>query len=225
MPPPENGPHPDLSDNVPLVTVIGESLVDIIDDPFRGNTTPETHPGGSPLNVAVGCARLDLPTSLITHFAEDRHGRMIAEHLDSNGVHAIVGGSLPTSTALASLDATGAAQYSFAVTWDINGASIPALAAVESSLHVHTGSIATALPRAGRRYGDSSRRPGPTPPSASTPTAAPSSTPNRLPPANGQKTSLPSPTSSKPATKISAGSTPTGPRTSRCQRGWSSDHR
>ncbi|PVZ55137.1 carbohydrate kinase family protein [Arthrobacter sp. H-02-3] len=145
MPPPENGPHPDLSDNVPLVTVVGESLVDIIDDPRRGTTTPETHPGGSPLNVAVGCARLDLRTSLITHFAEDRHGRLIAEHLDSNGVRAIVGGSLPTSTALASLDATGVAQYSFSVTWDINAASIPALAAVESSLHVHTGSIATAL--------------------------------------------------------------------------------
>ncbi|WP_311380058.1 PfkB family carbohydrate kinase [Arthrobacter sp. ISL-72] len=53
---------------------------------------------------------------------------------------------LPTSTALASLDATGAAQYTFSISWDINGASIPALAAAESSRHVHTGSIATVLP-------------------------------------------------------------------------------
>ena len=129
-----------------MITVIGESLVDIIDDQRRGNGDPEMHPGGSPLNVAVGCARLDLRTTLVTHFAEDRYGRMIADHLDSNGVRSIVGGSEPTSTALASLDAAGAAQYTFSIGWDINGASIPALAAAESSLHVHTGSIATALP-------------------------------------------------------------------------------
>ncbi|GAB13343.1 putative fructokinase [Arthrobacter globiformis NBRC 12137] len=129
-----------------MITVIGESLVDIIDDQRRGNGDPEMHPGGSPLNVAVGCARLDLRTKLVTHFAEDRYGRMIADHLDSNGVRSIVGGSEPTSTALASLDAVGAAQYTFSIGWDINGASIPALAAAESSLHVHTGSIATALP-------------------------------------------------------------------------------
>lgn len=146
MPTHENGPQPDHSDDAALLTVIGESLVDIIDDPRRGNTVPETHPGGSPLNVAVGCARLGLRTRLVTHFAEDPYGQMIADHLDSNGVEAIVGGSLPTSTALASLDATGAAQYAFSISWDINGASIPALAVAESSLHVHTGSIATVLP-------------------------------------------------------------------------------
>jgi fructokinase len=146
MSPHENAPAPDISDDAALITVIGESLVDIIDDPRRGNTAPETHPGGSPLNVAVGCSRLDLRTKLVTHFAEDPYGQMIADHLDSNGVETIVGGSLPTSTALASLDATGAAQYTFAISWDLNGASIPALAAAESSLHVHTGSIATVLP-------------------------------------------------------------------------------
>ncbi|MET3934644.1 carbohydrate kinase [Arthrobacter sp. OAP107] len=146
MPPHENGPEVGISDDAALVTVIGESLVDIIDDPLRENTAPETHPGGSPLNVAVGCARLDLRTKLITHFAEDPYGHTIADHLDSNGVETIVGGSLPTSTALASLDATGAAQYTFSISWDINGASIAALAAVENSLHVHTGSIATVLP-------------------------------------------------------------------------------
>lgn len=146
MPPHHNGPEPDISDDAALITVIGESLVDIIDDQRRGNAAPEMHPGGSPLNVAVGCARLDLRTKLVTHFAEDRYGRMIADHLDSNGVESIVGGSEPTSTALASLDAAGAAQYTFSISWDLNGASIPALAAAESSLHVHTGSIATALP-------------------------------------------------------------------------------
>jgi fructokinase len=146
MPAQENGLRPELSNDAAVVTVIGESLVDIIDDPHRGNTAPATHPGGSPLNVAVGCARLELRTKLVTHFAEDPYGQLIAGHLDSNGVETIVGGSLPTSTALASLDAAGAAQYTFSISWDINGASIPALAAAESSMHVHTGSVATVLP-------------------------------------------------------------------------------
>lgn len=132
-----------------MFTVIGESLVDIIDAPQRGEAAHgaarQTHPGGSPLNVAVGCARLGLPTTLVTHFADDLHGHLIAAHLRSNGVEAIVGGSLPTSSALAALNGTGAADYEFSISWDINGASIPALAAAESSLHVHTGSIASVL--------------------------------------------------------------------------------
>ncbi|MCU1532543.1 MAG: carbohydrate kinase [Arthrobacter sp.] len=127
-----------------ILTVIGESLVDIISDPHRP-TALQAHPGGSPLNMAVGTARLDLQTSLVTDYADDRYGLMIEEHLRSNGVHVINGGTTPTSTALATLDPDGAAEYTFSVTWTINGASLPALAAVEGSTHVHTGSIAAML--------------------------------------------------------------------------------
>lgn len=130
----------------PYLTVIGESLVDIIDDPHRASAASQTHPGGSPLNVAVGAARLDLPTTLVTHYGEDPHGVLIEEHLQANGVTVINGGGTSTSTALATLNADGAADYTFAITWHLNGASLPALAAVEQSTHVHTGSIATVLP-------------------------------------------------------------------------------
>ncbi|MDQ0075673.1 hypothetical protein [Arthrobacter oryzae] len=47
-----------------VLTVIGESLVDIISNPRRPEEI-QTHPGGSPLNVAVGAARLDLQTTLL----------------------------------------------------------------------------------------------------------------------------------------------------------------
>ncbi|WP_350003888.1 carbohydrate kinase [Pseudarthrobacter sp. WHRI 8279] len=127
-----------------MITVIGESLVDIISDPREVGRT-QGHPGGSPLNVAIGVARLGLATTLVTHYADDPHGLLIADHLGGNNVEAIVGGSLPTSSAAASLDGNGAAEYTFSIGWDISGASIPALAAVESSLHVHTGSIAAVL--------------------------------------------------------------------------------
>jgi fructokinase len=92
-----------------ILTVIGESLVDIISDPRRPAATP-AHPGGSPLNVAVGAARLGLKTNLVTHYAEDRYGLMIEEHLQTNGVHVINGGTTPTSTALATLGHDGAAD-------------------------------------------------------------------------------------------------------------------
>jgi fructokinase len=131
------------------LTVIGESLVDIIHDPFRNvagsAAQPAAHPGGSPLNVAVGCSRLELQTTLVTHYAEDPYGAMIQEHVASNGVTVINGGSTPTSTAAATLGADGAAEYDFAITWDLNGAALAALAAVENSTHVHTGSIAAVL--------------------------------------------------------------------------------
>lgn len=145
MPSQATVPQPELADDAALVTVIGESLVDIIGDPQDGDSALEKHPGGSPLNVAVGCARLGLRAKLVTQFAQDPYGQMIAEHLDINGVETIVGGSQSTSTALATLDETGAARYAFDVSWDINGTSILALAAAESSMHVHTGSIATVL--------------------------------------------------------------------------------
>ena len=133
-----------------MITVVGESLVDIIEAPAgdgaaRGPAARQAHPGGSPLNVAVGCARLGLGTKLVTHFGDDAHGQLIADHLRTNNVEAIVGGSQPTSSALATLDGNGAAEYTFSIGWDINGASMPALAAVQGSLHVHTGSIATVL--------------------------------------------------------------------------------
>ena len=136
-------PRPAAGDT--FLTVIGESLVDIISDPRRADLS-RAHPGGSPLNVAVGAARLDLPTSLVTHFAADRHGLLIEEHLQANGVQVINGGSASTSTALATLGPDGAADYAFSISWAINGASLPALAAVKGSIHVHTGSIATVLP-------------------------------------------------------------------------------
>ncbi|WP_309109087.1 carbohydrate kinase [Arthrobacter sp.] len=129
----------------PVVTVIGESLVDIIVDP-RTAGPAEAHPGGSPMNVAVGSARLGLATSLVTHYAHDPNGLLIGRHLHSNGVSVIRGGSAPTSTATATLGPDGAAAYTFDISWDLNGASLAALAAVQTSAHVHTGSIASVLP-------------------------------------------------------------------------------
>jgi fructokinase len=63
--------------------VVGESLIDLIRRPGE----PElARVGGSPLNVAVGLSRLDVPPALWTRLGPDEHGTLIAEHLGANGV-------------------------------------------------------------------------------------------------------------------------------------------
>jgi fructokinase len=132
-----------------MITVIGEALVDIISDPYReappDGASTQAHPGGSPLNVAVGAARLGVAATLVTHYADDTYGDLIEGHLNANGVAVIRGGNAPTSTATATLNPDGGATYAFSISWDINGAALPALEAVQRSHHVHTGSIAAAV--------------------------------------------------------------------------------
>ncbi|WP_251044725.1 PfkB family carbohydrate kinase [Arthrobacter sp. ISL-5] len=124
------------------LTVIGESLVDII----TGQGTPvEVRPGGSPLNVAAACSRLGLPTTLITHYGADVHGQMINAQLAADGVTVINAGTAPTSRAIAFPDADGSSDYFFDIIWDMSVASIRAVAAIEDSAHVHAGSMAAVL--------------------------------------------------------------------------------
>ncbi|HEY0621070.1 MAG TPA: carbohydrate kinase [Kribbella sp.] len=133
------------------VLVIGEALVDIVGNvpgssPGSGrngrNGTKAT-PGGSPANVAVGLARLGLPTELVTRFGTDPYGDQLGAHLFGNGVQLAPGSVDPgfrTSTATASLDAAGVASYQFDITWEP-----PALSLTRGCPAVHTGSIATVL--------------------------------------------------------------------------------
>ena len=60
------------------VLVVGEALVDIVK---RQDGSTETFPGGSAANVAVALARHGRDAGFVTSFADDEHGRLIAEHL------------------------------------------------------------------------------------------------------------------------------------------------
>jgi fructokinase len=133
-----------MSAHETTVTVIGESLIDIICNPHRQGSS-QTHPGGSPLNVAVGAARLNLGTTLVTDYASDPHGIAIERHLRENGVRPVNERAAPTSTATATIGPDRAASYTFSITWDLNATSEPTLAAIAASTHIHTGSIAAAL--------------------------------------------------------------------------------
>jgi fructokinase len=119
--------------------VVGESLIDIV---HRPDGPTREHVGGSPANVAVGLARLGHGVLLATMIGADERGTRIADLLESEGVTLTNGsiGRRPTSVAASTLDATGAAAYSFDLAWELD-ASPP----LDGLTHVHTGSIAATL--------------------------------------------------------------------------------
>jgi fructokinase len=93
--------------------------------------------------VAVGLQRLDVPTTLHSAFGADPHGVEIAQHLEDSGV-AVTSSTVSdraTSVAIASLDESGAASYTFSIDWDPAALDVPA----DSYDAVHTGSIAAML--------------------------------------------------------------------------------
>ncbi|WP_411734500.1 carbohydrate kinase family protein [Paeniglutamicibacter sp.] len=131
-----------------MLTVIGEALVDVLSG---GISAPRTFVGGSPLNVAVGLARLGHPVTFIGRWGHDEFGVKIQHALESNNVRHICGpDDHPTSTARGILDPVGAASYTFDLHWDLPElpADTPALA---DARLVHTGSLATLVePGAGK---------------------------------------------------------------------------
>lgn len=120
--------------------VVGEALVDVVKRP---DGTIETHPGGSPLNVAIGLGRLGRDAGLLTWLGDDEHGALVRAHVATSSVTLLEGstGAERTSVATATLDDTGAASYDFDMDW-----RVPAQAAAPGNAVVaHTGSIAAVL--------------------------------------------------------------------------------
>ena len=122
------------------VVVVGELLVDIVHTP-DGRTAE--HVGGSPANVALGLARLGHETWFATLVGTDDRGLRCTEHVEAGGVRLLPGSTSaahPTSTAVATLDETGAASYVFDLHWDLPPVRLP-----EGTSHLHIGSIGTTL--------------------------------------------------------------------------------
>lgn len=116
--------------------IIGEALIDMICKEVDGRSE---HVGGSPLNVAVGLARLGRDVDFLTHIGSDAHGRQIARYLKSAGVQLVPGSTNAerTPTAVATVAADGSATYEFDLDWRLAGTP-----PVPPPLFVHTGSIA-----------------------------------------------------------------------------------
>ncbi len=121
--------------------VVGEALVDVV---HRADGAVDEYAGGSPLNVAIGLARLGHHVEYAARFGRDAHGAILAEHLrHEEPLLSLVAGAdaaQRTSTATATLDAAGAATYEFDLVWDVGE-----ILDERPVAHLHSGSIAATL--------------------------------------------------------------------------------
>ena len=154
-----------------MLTVIGEALVDVV----HSNDAPmHAYPGGSPLNVAVGAARLGHKTRFIGHYGTDEHGASIAAHLSASKVQVpFEPRAARTSTAQAYIGEDGAARYEFDIDWSLDSYADDILALAPSCEALHTGSIGACSNRAPMWLLKRSRQHAKALSSATTQTAAP----------------------------------------------------
>ena len=114
--------------------VIGEALIDTVN-----GDVPAHHVGGSPLNVAVGLARLGRDVDFLTHIGDDEAGRRIGDYVKASGAHLVPGSTSAsrTPTSVATIADDGSPAYTFDLEWQLSGTP-----EVGPPLFVHTGSIA-----------------------------------------------------------------------------------
>ncbi|MFF2315340.1 carbohydrate kinase [Arthrobacter sp. NPDC058097] len=125
-----------------MLTVIGEGLVDVV----QRSSGIEAHVGGSPLNVAVGLARLGHPVQFVGRYGRDAYGESVAAHLRASSVMLPQApDGLPTSVATALVDDDGAATYTFDLDWELPGLGERLPFMLQGTTLLHTGSIATML--------------------------------------------------------------------------------
>ncbi|GHF71558.1 ribokinase [Streptomyces mashuensis] len=130
---------------LPLVTVIGEALVDLVQLDAPGDY--RARPGGSPFNVAVGLARLGHRTALMARLADNTFGRMLRSHAAAEGIDLTYAPAAtePTTLAVVSTDAEGRASYDFYLDGTADGqwtGAETALVPRDTAL-LHFGSIAS----------------------------------------------------------------------------------
>lgn len=132
------------------VAVCGEALIDLAPVPGGAAGSFRAHPGGGPLNTAVACARLGVPTAFVSRISSDGFGRLLRDHLHGSGVDTslVVDAPEPTSLAVVSVDGGGDAEYTFYVqgTADrgLQPTDLPA-ALPASVVAVHLGSLSLVL--------------------------------------------------------------------------------
>jgi fructokinase len=143
--PHQYGPHSSGHRRPPVLTVIGEALIDLVPHGEPGDY--RARPGGSPFNVAIGLARLGHRTALMARLADNAFGRLLREHAAAEGVglaHA-PRATEPTTLAVVSLDAEAQAAYDFYLNgtadWQWSAAEAADLPPATAVLHL--GSLAS----------------------------------------------------------------------------------
>ncbi|MGP4084830.1 carbohydrate kinase family protein [Streptomyces sp. KR55] len=141
------------------VDVLGECVADIFEDRDRsdsGGLALRALAGGGPANTAVALARLGTPTRFLGRFSDDAFGTLFRARLSASGVDLTgsVTTSKPSTLAVADLDATGQAAYTFyadgAADWQWTDAELAATRN-DDTVCLHTGSLALVRQPGGSR--------------------------------------------------------------------------
>jgi fructokinase len=125
--------------------VIGEALIDLTAPVADGSAI--ARPGGSPLNVAVGLARLGQRTAFAGRLSGDPFGAVLRRHLERSAVDLryVVPAAEPSTIALVEL-AGGQATYEFSLGADFHWSPDELEFLPGGASAVHFGSLASWLP-------------------------------------------------------------------------------
>ncbi|MCO5998209.1 carbohydrate kinase family protein [Actinoallomurus rhizosphaericola] len=132
-----------------VVAVAGEAIIDLVAE--RPGGPYLALPGGSPANVAVGLARLGVPTRMIARIGEDPFGRTLRDHLVRNGVdtRAAAAAAEPSSVAFVHHEAGGPPSYDLRLAgtadWQWTAEEL-ARVPLGDVAALHVGSLAMVLP-------------------------------------------------------------------------------
>jgi fructokinase len=138
----------------PAIVVAGDALIDLTPTTTAsGRLAYEPHPGGSCLNVAVGLARLEVPTALLARVSTDGFGQLLREHLAaSNVIPTYLVGTDDLTTLAAVHLRDGKATYSFHAADAADRGllaehlvALPDAGAIPPRAALHLGSIALVL--------------------------------------------------------------------------------
>ncbi len=89
------------------VVCLGEALIDLVPPPGQSPTTADqlsVHPGGAPLNIAIGLSKLGTPALFLGCLSEDAFGSRLAAVLDEFQVERVPGAVVAGATRLAVVD-------------------------------------------------------------------------------------------------------------------------
>jgi len=97
------------------IVVCGEALVDLIPTRIGDEVGYLPRPGGSPFNVAVALARLEVPTAFLGRVSTDVFGDRLTDHLSANGVDLryVRRATEPTTLAVVHVEEGREPSYSF----------------------------------------------------------------------------------------------------------------